>query len=303
MSYSIKSIKKEFSDRGIFYTPEALALTLKSYVDVDSFDEVYDPTCGGGNLLAVFPDDVKKYGQEINSPQAIECRERLTNCEIAIGDTLKEPAFLGKKFKVIVANPPFGIKWQPSCDERFFGVPTLPPPSKADYAFILHCLHYLADDGVAVIMDSRGILFRAQREGEIRKWLIEQNYIDKVVYIPGGQFEDTAIATCLLVLKKNRSTTDIQFQDLESERDTSATLDEIRKNGYVLDLSHYFPQIKKQQEGISIADLKENLKTQVSQILDANFQLLKLLDGLDGGCEFSQLKVDVKNILDKYDAI
>lgn len=111
MSYSIRSIKKEFAERGVFYTDERLARLLADEVSkYGEVRQVYDPTCGAGNLLAAFGDDVEKFGQEINAEQAEVARQRLTNVHIATGDTLVDPAFAEMKFSHIVANYPFSIK-------------------------------------------------------------------------------------------------------------------------------------------------------------------------------------------------
>ena len=106
MSYNIKSIKQEFKKKGIFYTPPELAELMMSYVS-RSPKNVYDPTCGDGGLLAVFDDNVPKYGQEINSEQLDVANERLVNFIGYCGDTLKDPHFKNVKFDCIVANPPF----------------------------------------------------------------------------------------------------------------------------------------------------------------------------------------------------
>jgi type I restriction-modification system DNA methylase subunit len=135
MSYNIKSIKEEFKAKGIFYTQPELAEYMKSLVNVPITD-VYDPTCGDGSLLACFPDDLPKFGQELNDHQLKVASERLKNFTGFCGDTLENPAFLDKKFSCIVANPPFSIKWNPPVglfkDARFDSVPTLPPQSKAE---------------------------------------------------------------------------------------------------------------------------------------------------------------------------
>ena len=109
-----------------------------------------------------------KYGQDINVDEIKIAKRELKNFVGVAGDTLKEPAFKGKKFSAIVANPPFSIKWEPQTDERFADAPTVPTESKADYAFILHILHYLSDDGIAIVLNFPGILYRGGREGKIR---------------------------------------------------------------------------------------------------------------------------------------
>lgn len=243
---SIKNIRQEFKDNGIFYTPPELAEKLKSYVDFEP-ETVYDPTCGVGNLLQVFHENVKKYGQELDAEQLglID----IPNFKGYAGDTLLDDGFKGMKFDCIVANPPFSIKWNPdelAKDERFSCSPVLPPPSKADWAFMLHILHHLSDNGIAVVLEFPGILYRGQREGKVRKWFVQNNYIDRVVHVPGNTFEDTAISTCIVVLKKNRETTDIVFED--KEKTETVSLERIEENDYSLSVSLYIEEEIEKEE-------------------------------------------------------
>lgn len=207
MAKSLKNFKKQLKEHGVFYTDPKLAEKLKGFFPSD-IKEIYDPTCGCGNLLSVFGDEVKKFGQELDAEEATEARTNLTNCDIRVGDTLEDDQFKDRKFKYIVGNPPFSVKWDPKGkeqDPRFKDAPTLPPPSRADYAFLLHIIDKLEDDGIAVVLNSPGVLFRGQREGKIRKWLVQdKNYIDRVEQIPSGYFEDTNIETALLVIRKDR---------------------------------------------------------------------------------------------------
>ena len=244
--HSVKAVREQFKNNGVFYTPPELAEMMKSFLPQD-IDEIYDPTCGNGNLLSAFGDNVKKYGQDIDYEQIEQARERLVNFTGISGDTLKEPAFWGRKFKNIIANPPFSIKWDGKLDERFEAAPCLPPNGKADYAFILHCLYYLSEDGTAVIMNFPGILYRGQREGKIRQWLIEQNYIDSVIHIPPNKFEDTSIATCILILKKQRNTTDVLFINQEIDKTRKVKHKEIVDNGYNLSVSLYVAEEEKKE--------------------------------------------------------
>lgn len=237
---SIKNIRREFKDNGIFYTPPELAEKLKSYVGFEP-ENVYDPTCGAGSLLGVFPESVKKYGQELDGEQLSLID--IPNFTGAAGDTLKDDKFGDMEFDCIVANPPFSVKWDPEGlkdDERFSCSPVLPPPSKADWAFMLHILYHLSDSGTAVVLEFPGILYRGQREGKVRRWFVENNYIDRVVNVPGNTFEDTAIATCIVVLKKNRDTTDIIFED--GDRKRTVTLDEVEENDFCLSVGIYLPE-------------------------------------------------------------
>ncbi len=235
----MKSIREQFKKNGVFYSSLDLAEKLKSYVPED-VTEVYDPTCGSGALLSVFGDNVKKYGQELDEQQAQYTQEHLVNAEIVAGNTLTEPAFMGKKFRAIVANPPFSVAWNPNAeDERFKVAPALAPKSKADYAFILHCLHYLADNGKAVCLDSHGVLFRSGPEGEIRKWLIENNYIEKLVCYGPDYFVDTKIATVAIILSKNKTNTDVIFEDTVINKGRVVSKEEIIHNDYVLNFERY----------------------------------------------------------------
>lgn len=294
---SIKNIRQEFKDNGIFYTPPALAEKLKSYVDFEP-ETVYDPTCGAGNLLRVFRENVKKYGQELDAEQLglID----IPNFKGYVGDTLLDDGFKGMKFDCIVANPPFSVKWNPDEleeDERFSCSPVLPPPSKADWAFMLHILHHLADDGIAVVLEFPGILYRGQREGKVRKWFVQNNYIDRVVHVPGNTFEDTAISTCIVVLKKNRETTDIVFED--KEKTETVSLERIEENDYSLSVSLYI------EEEIE----KEEIDPSVLENEARRLFLIKLKKELDFDkmvCEMEGISIRpfisaIRKILREYD--
>ena len=249
MAISAKKFRNDLKKSGVFYTDKALAETIRALLPAE-VPEVYDPTCGDGALLSVFPDSTKKYGQDILPEQVEDAERRIKNFTGIVGDTLLHPAFENKKFQCIVANPPFSIKWEPEKlkdDPRFSCAPVLPPPSKADYAFILHILYYLADDGVAAVLNFPGSLYRGQREGRIREWIVRNNWVEKVIHIPGGHFEDTNIATALVVFKKGRETTDIEFIDTEHNISRCVTFDEIEKNEFNLSVSSYVqPEVAKE---------------------------------------------------------
>lgn len=295
---SIKNIRQEFKDNGIFYTPEALALKLKSYVDFEP-ESVYDPTCGAGNLLRVFHENVKKYGQELDGEQLFLID--LPNFEGYAGDTLTDDKFGDKKFDCIVANPPFSVKWNPDAakdDIRFKDCPALPPPSKADWAFMLHILYHLADNGIAVILEFPGILYRGQREGKVRQWFVEQNYIDRVVNLPGNTFEDTAISTCIVVLKKNRATTDIIFED--GERKATVPFKTVAENGYTLSVNTYLPDEIQKQE-IDIDEVNHTVVRELLRMVEETFKNLAELSKVFGDDFYvGELRQGLKDILLKY---
>lgn len=297
MGYDIKSIRQDFKEKGIFYTQPELALFLKSFLP-DDVEEIYDPTCGNGGLLSVFNDGVQKYGQDINAEQVHDAERRLKNFHGVIGDTLKEPAFIDRKFKYIIANPPFSIKWEPKTDERFEPLPCLPPPSKADYAFIAHILHYLAEGGTAVVLNFPGVLYRGNAEGKIRRWLVEQNYIDAVVAVDGGQFVDTKIATAVLVLKRNRSTTDIRFIHNDLER--IVPVSEIAENNFQLSVSSYISEIVEKEEIDPVA-LEIHARKAFLSRLEKELEFEKIV------CEMENLDMQpfiaaIKRVVRQYDS-
>lgn len=295
---SIKNIRQEFKDHGIFYTPPELAKRLLAYIDIRP-KSVYDPTCGVGNLLRVFPDNVKKYGQELDSEQLALID--LSNFIGYAGDTLMEDGFAGQRFDCIVANPPFSVKWSPEAlkdDERFSCCPALPPPSKADWAFMLHILHHLSEKGVAVILEFPGILYRGQREGKVRQWFVENNYIDRIVHIPGNTFKDTSITTCMIILKKNKDTTDVIFED--GDRLETVSLEEIKKNGFTLSVNTYL-QDNTPKEKIDIDDVNRTIVNCMIEKVKQTFESFQTIENTFGdGGYIQMLASELKEVLQKY---
>lgn len=307
MSYSVKSIRKQFAAHGVFYTDLKLAEMLKDIVSAKGdVTDVYDPTCGSGNLLSVFPDEVRKYGQELNPEQAQEARERLVNCEIATGDTLEDPEFMDRKFRHIVANYPFSVKWEQFTDERFIDAPCLAPPSKADYAFLLHIIYMMADDGVAAVLGFPGILYRGQREGQIRKWIVEQNLIESVTMIEGGYFEDTKIATALVVFRKGKTDSKIKFADHESGKEYIADMEEVRLNDFNLSPSTYIPQ---EETRIEIDPVAKEIEARTGVLTHLRNQLefskaaigIHTLLGLPPLPPMSEFIADIRQIVNRYE--
>lgn len=284
MSYSVKSIRKQFAEHGVFYTDLKLAEILKDIVsEKGDVMDIYDPTCGSGNLLSVFSDDIRKYGQELNPEQAEEARQKLVNCEIATGDTLTTPAFTDRKFRHIVANYPFSVRWEPRPDERWDDAPCLPPPSRADYAFILHIIRMMADDGVAAVLGFPGILYRGQREGKIRQWIVERNLIESVTAIEKGYFEDTDITTALVIFRKGKLDDKIKFADHETGREITVDMAEVRRNDFNLSPSCYIPA---EEQRIEIDP--------VAKEMEARADVLKRLKGQ---LEFSTAAIEIHTML------
>lgn len=244
--HTIKGLREQFKAVGKFHTPPELALLLRSYIPGEP-ETVYDPTCGAGALLSVFDESVRKYGQDIDEAALSDAAE-LPNFHGHLGDVLTDPAFTDMRFPAIVANPPFSIKWEPTVDERFMTAPTVPTSGRADYAFLLHILHMLADGGTAAVLSFPGVLYRGQREGQLRAWLVESNVVDRVVHIPGDTFTDTTIATAVIVLRKGRAVGEpVVFEDREIGLTETVEVSRIRDNGHNLSVSQYVqpPEVEK----------------------------------------------------------
>ena len=207
---------------GEFYTPQEVSKILAKIVTTgkDRLKSVYDPTCGSGSLLLRVAKEVKDVstfcGQEMNRTTYNLARMNMIlhnvhykKFDIKQEDTLEHPQHIDKRFEAIVANPPFSAKWSANPlhmnDERFNQYGKLAPSSKADYAFVQHMIHQLAEHGTMGIVLPHGALFREGAEGHIRKYLIEdKNYLDTVIGLPANIFYGTSIPTCILVFKKCR---------------------------------------------------------------------------------------------------
>lgn len=225
---------------GEYYTPPEVSELLAKITTVGktSVNKVYDPACGSGSLLLKFAkilgaENVRQgfYGQEINITTYNLCRINMflhdidyDKFDIALGDTLTEPQHWDDEpFEAIVSNPPYSIKWEGEDnatlinDPRFAPAGVLAPKSKADLAFILHSLSWLATDGTAAIVCFPGVMYRGGKEGKIRKYLIDNNYVDCVIQLPDNLFFGTTIATCIMVLKKSKKDNTVLFIDASSE--------------------------------------------------------------------------------------
>lgn len=306
MSHSVKSIREQFKAKGVFYTSPELARLLKSYIPEDA-DCVYDPTCGDGALLDVFPDHVAKYGQELDPQQAQIASERLRgDVHIAAGDTLMSPAFLDRRFRCIVANPPFSVKWHPESvrpdDARFCAAPCLPPASKADYAFLLHILHMLDDGGVAATLNFPGILYRGQREGKIRRWMVEQNVIDEVVAIEGKHFEDTAIATAIVIFRKGRTTTDITFRDNLTQQFRNVPFEEIKANDFNLSVNAYVLPPEPEKPPFNPYDAEMRARSKALKYIRAQIEFSKMVAEFEGW-SLNQFLDDIADLVNEYRAV
>jgi len=225
---------------GEYYTPQEVSelLTRITLVGKTEVNKVYDPACGSGSLLLKFAkilgkDNVRRgfFGQEINPSTYNLCRINMIlhdigydNFNIGHGDTLTNPLHWDDEpFEAIVSNPPYSTKWEGSDnpllvdDERFSPAGVLAPKSKADLAFIMHCLSWLATRGKAAIVCFPGILYRGSAEQKIRKYLVDNNYIDCIIQLPENLFFGTSITTCIMVLSKSKRDNTTLFIDASRE--------------------------------------------------------------------------------------
>lgn len=217
---------------GVYFTPNTLSTLLSKIANlyIDKPKNIYDPTCGTGSLLLEYikqNSNVEVYGQEISPSSYNLCKmnmilHNVKEYNLTLGDTLAKPiSIYENKFDIILSNPPFRTKWDSSSisseDKRFNELSTLPPNDKADYAFILHSLYTLNENGVAAIVVSPGILNRGHEEKLIREYLVKKNLIDTIILLPNNLFYGTSINVCIMTLRKKKEDNNILFVDATSE--------------------------------------------------------------------------------------
>ncbi len=302
---------------GEFFTPSEVSTLLAKLVAAKEGERIYDPTCGSGSLLIKAAKEVGNnnfaiYGQEKNGQTHSLCRmnmylHEINDAKIAWGDTIGNPLHLENdhlmKFDVIVANPPFSLdKWGADNAEsdqfKRFTNYAIPPKSKGDYAFVIHMIQSLNENGRMGVVLPHGVLFRGSSEGKIRQKLIDENLLDAVIGLPANLFFGTGIPACILVFKKNRQHKDILFIDASNEFEKSknqnslteehinkiletyrkrqevekyahiATLDEIKENEYNLNIPRYVDTFE-EETPIDLDATKANiakLETELAEI-------------------------------------
>lgn len=311
---------------GEFFTPQEVGELLAkiTLIGKTEVNKVYDPCCGSGGLLLKFAkilgkDNVKQgfYGQEINLTTYNLARINMflhdinyNKFNIARGDTLIDPKHWDDEpFDAIVSNPPYSIKWAGKSnpllinDDRFSLAGVLAPESKADLAFTMHMLSWLSSKGTAAIVEFPGVLYRGGAEQKIRKYLVDNNFVDTIIQLPTDLFFGTSIATCILVLKKNKTDNNILFIDATNEfvRNTNknklsddnisniltliknrtseeyksylAPYEEVKENDYNISVNSY---LKSESNEVEI-DIKE-LNKQIAEIVAKQDQVRKELD-------------------------
>ena len=319
---------------GEFYTPQEVSelLTRLAVLGKTEVNKVYDPACGSGSLLlkaakVVGKEHVRQgfFGQEINITTYNLCRINMhlhdidyDKFDIACEDTLISPQHWDDEpFEVIVSNPPYSKKWAGDDnpvlinDPRFSPAGVLAPKSKGDMAFIMHSLSWLATNGTASIVCFPGIMYRGGAEKKIRKYLIDNNYIDCIIQLPSNLFFGTSIATCIMVMKKSKKDNGILFIDASNEfvkvtnnnklTDENinnivkifadrvdveyvahlASYEEIKKQDYNLSVSTYVEQ-KDTREKIDIVKLNAEIKEIVAREQVLREEIDKIIVEIEG---------------------
>lgn len=225
---------------GEFFTPQQVSKLIAQLAmhKQTSINKIYDPAAGSGSLLLQakkqFDDHIIEggfYGQEINHTTYNLARMNMflhninyDKFNIVLGNTLIDPKFGNDKpFDAIVSNPPYSVNWIGSDDptlindDRFAPAGVLAPKSKADFAFVLHALSYLSPKGRAAIVCFPGIFYRGGAEQKIRKYLVDNNFIETVISLAPNLFFGTSIAVNILVLSKHKTDNKTQFIDASGE--------------------------------------------------------------------------------------
>jgi type I restriction enzyme M protein len=319
---------------GEYYTPQEVSEVLAKIAIAGKkrVNKVYDPAAGSGSLLLKFAKVLGKenvggfYGQEISLTTYNLARINMflhdvnyEKFDIAHGDTLTDPHHWDDEpFEAIVSNPPYSIKWEGDAnpllinDERFAPAGVLAPKSKADLAFTMHILSWLAVNGTAAIVEFPGVLYRGGAEAKIRKYLIDNNYVDAVIQLPPDLFFGTTIATCIIVLKKSKADNSVLFVDASAEckrignknkllrenqqhiLDTLATredVDHVAKlvsnedialNGYNIAVSSYVEQ-EDTREIVDITELNAEIARIVARQAELRTSIDAIVADLEGG--------------------
>ena len=320
---------------GEFFTPADVSelLTRLGTVGKTEVNKVYDPACGSGSLLlkaekVLGKDKVRNgfFGQEINITTYNLCRINMflhdvgfDKFNIACEDTLTAPQHWDDEpFELIVSNPPYSLKWEGDenplliNDPRFAPAGVLAPKSKSDMAFIMHSLSWLANDGTAAIVCFPGIMYRGGAEQKIRKYLVDNNYVDCIIQLPSNLFFGTSIATCIMVLKKGKKDSKVLFIDATNEcikvtnnnkleeKNISnivdvfagrkekehfshlASFEEIEENKYNLSVSTYLKP-EDTREKIDIVKLNADIKRIVAREQELRDAIDKIIWDIEGG--------------------
>lgn len=249
---------------------------------------LYDPTCGSGSLLLRVAKEVSEvnnfYGQEMNRTTYNLARMNMIlhgvhyrKFDIKQEDTIEHPQHIDLQFEAIVANPPFSAQWSASplftSDDRFSQYGKLAPSSKADFAFVQHMIHHLAENGTMALVLPHGALFRGEAEQHIRRYLIKnRNYLDAVIGLPANIFYGTSIPTCIMVFKKCRENPkNVLFIDASNDFEKIKTQNVLRFD----DIEKIIDTYRNRTETLKYSAL---VKTQFIASQDYNLNIPRYVD-------------------------
>jgi len=309
------------SDMGQYYTPKEISTVMARILTVGKEEaesySLYDPTVGSGSLLLTTASymknsnqrgAIKYFGQEKDSTPYRLARMNLMMHDIAYNDinvhhadTLESDWPDGivegkdnpRMFDAVMANPPYSAHWQNTEREddprwREYGIA---PKTKADYAFLLHCLYHLKDDGRMAIILPHGVLFRGAAEGRIRKSLIDKHQIEAVIGFPDKLFLNTGIPVCVLILRKNRTNSDILFVDASKDFEKTKNQKKLRQEDIdkIVDTVIERKEIEKYSSLVSLEEIQEN---------DYNLNIPRYVDTFEEEPEIDLTKVnnDLKQV-------
>ena len=293
---------------GEFYTPQAVSKILTK-IAIDGQEEkkglsVYDPCMGSGSLLlnakkyVKYPEYIRYYGQELNTSTYNLARMNMflhgivaENQKLRNGDTLDGdwPTGEDTDFNMVLMNPPYSAKWSAAAgflqDERFSDYGVLAPKSKADYAFLLHGLYHLKNNGTMAIVLPHGVLFRGAAEGKIREKLLRSGNIYAVIGLPANLFYNTSIPTCIMVLKKHRDGRDVLFIDASQMFDKGKKQNSMNDEhiNSVMELYKNRETVEKQSYLASFEDIEKN---------DFNLNIPRYVDNFE-----EEEEIDLNEIL------
>ena len=318
---------------GEFYTPADVSelLARLGTVGKNEINKVYDPACGSGSLLLkaekiLGKDAIRNgfFGQEINITTYNLCRINMflhdigfEKFNVACENTLTNPQHWDDEpFELIVSNPPYSIKWDGDAnpllinDPRFSPAGVLAPKSKADMAFIMHSLSWLASNGTAAIVCFPGIMYRGGAEQKIRKYLVDNNYVDCIIQLPSNLFFGTSIATCILVMKKNKNDNKTLFIDASKEcikvtnnnkltdENIERIVSEFTKRKEIKHFSHLaaYEEIVKNDYNLSVSTYIESEDTREKiDIVKLNAEIEKIV------ARENELREAIRNIIEEIE--
>lgn len=298
---------------GEFYTPDSVSKLIAKITTAKFKHQpktIYDPTCGSGSLLIkTFSElndkSVMIYGQELNHTTYNLARMnmflhllRFDDFEIRQGDTLLNDQFSSFKFDIIVANPPFGTKWNPPItmidDPRFSGYDgAMIPNSKAELAFVQHMIFHLADEGIVATVMPHGVLSRRGKEAIVRRHLIESNnYLDAVIDLPTNLFFGTPIPAVIMIFNKSRKSSDgVLFIDGSKEFEKVKNQNKLTTENIEKIFDTYFNKIEleKYSRLVTLKEIREN---------EFNLNINRYIDSYE-----EEILPDYDDLLDKLAAI